>query len=183
MGTRGLWGLRKDGIDKLTYNHWDSYPTALGETIKSFILTHSAAELSEVFDKIILVKENSIPIEKQIKECREWTDLSVSKQSPKDWYCLLRKAQGEPNAYFNGLKFMIDNHNFIGDSLFCEWAYIINLDTKKLEVYEGFQKSPQDNRYKSIGKNEYANCKLMKEISFFELKKFKMKELEKTNDR
>ena len=68
MGTRGLWGLRKDGIDKLTYNHWDSYPTALGETIKSFILNHSPAELNEVFDKIILIKSNSRPTKKQIKE-------------------------------------------------------------------------------------------------------------------
>ena len=59
-----------------------------------------------------------------------------------DWYCLLRHAQGDLNVYKNGLRYMIDNHDFIKDSLFCEYAYIINLDTKRLEFYVGFQKTP-----------------------------------------
>ena len=37
MGTRGLWGFRKDGKDKLTYNHFDSYPDCLGHTIVEFL--------------------------------------------------------------------------------------------------------------------------------------------------
>ena len=35
-----------------------------------------------------------------------------------------------------------DNHIFLIDSLFCEYAYLINLDSKKLEVYEGFNLNP-----------------------------------------
>ena len=33
MGTRGLYGFRKNGIDKLTYNHLDSYPDWLGKKV------------------------------------------------------------------------------------------------------------------------------------------------------
>ena len=36
----------------------------------------------------------------------------------------------------------LDEHRFLLDSLFCEFAYIINLDSKKLEVYEGFNLNP-----------------------------------------
>ena len=37
MGTRGLYGFRKNGVDKVTYNHWDSYPDGLGKQILRFI--------------------------------------------------------------------------------------------------------------------------------------------------
>ena len=70
-------------------------------------------------------------------------DEGVSERRPEDWYCLLRGSQGEPKAYLgDGLRYMIDNHTLLESSLFCEWAYIINLDTKMLEVYKGYNKSP-----------------------------------------
>src|SRR5690606_5458243 len=42
---------------------------------------------------------------------------------------------------------------FVGDSLFCEWAYVFNLDTGKLEVYRGFQKTPGVGRYAHLDLN------------------------------
>ena len=62
--------------------------------------------------------------------------------------------------------FMIDNEDFLKDSLFCEWAYIINLDTNKLEVYEGFQTTKSETRYqpKNPGESGYWGCKLIEEL-------------------
>ena len=34
--------------------------------------------------------------------------------------------------------------NFAADSLFCEWAYVIDFDKNTYEVYEGFNKEPLD---------------------------------------
>ncbi len=45
---------------------------------------------------------------------------------------------------------MVDYSTFMHDSLFCEWAYIINLDTKELEIYKGFNKDKK-------GKGRYAS--------------------------
>ena len=179
MSTRGIWGLRKDNQDKITYQHFDSYPAGLGNIIKKFIMKHDIEELKIIFDKIILVKKDSVPSNKQIKECSKFFNSDVSKHTTEDWYALLRDSQGNPEVYVKDLKYMIDNRDFIKDSLFCEWGYIINLDTKCLEIYEGGKETPQKNRYK-YGPDErgYYNCGLIKNILFSELKNFSMKKLQ-----
>lgn len=162
MGTRGLYGFRKNGEDKLTYNHFDSYPDCLGDTMVRFCKETSIEELNEIFDRIVLVNEDDKPTKAQILECAEYYNGSVSNQSIEDWYCLLREAQGNPDVYKHGLKYMIDNHNFIKDSLFCEYAYIINLDANYLEFYVGFQEEPCElNRYGTEEDNGYYPCKLV----------------------
>lgn len=35
-----------------------------------------------------------------------------------------------------------NREDFAADSLFCEWAYVVDLDKGTLEVYEGFNKEP-----------------------------------------
>ena len=148
MGTRGLYGFRKNGIDKLTYNHWGSYPEGLGKDIVQFCKETSLEEMNKIFDRIILVKKDSRPSTQQIKECIKYFNEDVSTGSIYDWYCLLRETQGNLNVYKNGLRYMIDNADFIKDSLFCEYAYIINLDTNSLEFWKGFQNnSNPNNRY------------------------------------
>lgn len=167
MGTRGIYGFRKNESDKLTYNHYDSYPEGLGRNVVEFINGHSIEDLNKIYDNIILVDEDSIPTQEQIEECKQWENLSVSKQDEQDWYCLLRDAQGDLSAYDRGLKYMIDNHDFIFDSLFCEYGYIINLDTNRLEIYVGFQKvQDETSRYVVENKNEteYYPCKMVTEI-------------------
>ena len=125
MGTRGLYGLRKNGEDKLTYNHFDSYPDWLGSKVFEFCKETSIEEMNKIFDNIILVDENAKPTRTQIVECIKYYDDSVSKQSVEDWYCLLRNTQGDLNVYKDGLQYMIDNQEFIKDSLFCK--YVCNM--------------------------------------------------------
>lgn len=176
MGTRGLYGFRKNGIDKTTYNHFDSYPDYLGNIMVEFCQKTSIAEMNEIFDRIVLVEEGSEPTKRQILECMEFYDGSVSNQTPEDWYCLLRNAQGNPNVYKHGLNYMIDNHEFIKDSLFCEYAYIINLDENCLEFWLGFQKEPdEDNRYgteTSDNMDKYYPCKMIAEYELDTIDKY-----------
>lgn len=152
MGTRGAVGFRAKNQDKITYNHFDSYPSGLGQDVLSFIRRHSIEDLKNTANNIQLIQKNSVPSESQIKECRPWTNLSVSNQSTSDWYCLLRESQGNLDAYTNGLKYMIDGQSFLLDSLFCEFAYIINVDKNQLEFYSGFNKKARERkgRYASL---------------------------------
>ena len=169
MSTRGLYGLRQNGVDKCIYNHFDSYPDWLGREVLEFCATNNFERLSILFNNILMVQVDSIPTKAEIEICKEegYANFNVSSQSETDWYCLLRNLQGNFKAYTECINkystvFMIDNINFIKNSLFCEYAYIINLDNKSLEFYVGFQETPQvDNRY-GVYPNDggYYPCKL-----------------------
>ena len=69
----------------------------------------------------------------------------------------------------------LDESRFLIDSLFCEFAYIINLDTNKLEYYEGFNLDPNaPGRYakNNIKKNDekiYYGVALIKEFDLIDL--------------
>ena len=155
MSTRGLYGIRKNGIDKLTYNHFDSYPEGLGKKVVKFCLGNDEKTLHKFFDLIEVVDGNDAPTKEQVEYCTSLglDDTGVGEQSLYDWYCLIRNLQGDFCLYQKLVEghnriYMIDGIDFIKDSLWCEYAYIINLDDNVLEFYQGFQTEPQEgNRY------------------------------------
>lgn len=153
MSTRGAWGFRIGRKDKVTYNHSDSYPEGLGEGIVNFIkgcakdssAFNLQAKLAELAKGIELVDTEKPPTKAQIarvqKDFPEVIDLKVSEQKLTDWYCLTRGAQGNFEVFAKGFPYMSDSHNFLHESLFCEHAYIINLDEGVLEYHLGFNRN------------------------------------------
>lgn len=169
MTTRGLWGFRIGGVDKTTYNHSDSYPTSLGKNIVYFVQKHHSQELKEIAERIVLVHNDDQPTRDQIAEVTEYIDVH---EPVTDWYNLLRGIQGEPDYYAQGLRYMIDDHGFIRDSLFCEYGYIINLDDSVLEFWRGFQNKPQPgNRYRKIRGYDWYPCRLAKSFPLEDIPK------------
>ena len=173
MATRGLYGFRRYGIDKTTYNHYDSYPENLGLTVLEFCAYTPIKEMEKIYDRIILVDENHIPTHDMIEQCMwaNYFNTNVGKGCVTDWYCLLHETQGDLNRFKTELQhdkqsYMIDNHEFIKDSISCEYAYIINLDTLKLEFWLGFQKiATEGNRYGTQSDTfGYFPCKMVLEI-------------------
>jgi len=186
MGTRGIYGFHKDGVDKLTYNHFDSYPEGLGDNIVNSIkILKSESKnnkefmynLTDIFNNIQMVDENK-PIP---------SGLGTTET---EWYYYLRRYQGDIKYFIdkhsnNEPCYMINKSDFINDSLFCEWGYIINLTTNKFEIYEGNQTSPTSkHRYyietptmiSSLG-NNYYNCELVKEYPLTKIPKEWFKKL------
>ena len=172
MSTRGIYGIRKNNVDKITYNHADSYPSCLGMNVADFFANVDLDKLCEVFDSIQLVKHDDIVTEDIAKTIpAELSNFNIN-GGQKTFYCYLRNAQGDLSAYLKGLKYMIDSHDFIMESLFCEWGYIVNLDTGKLEVWVGYQKSPTEgNRYGTThDEGGYYPCKMVAEFTQEEIK-------------
>lgn len=152
MSVRGAWGLRYKGQDKIKFNYWDSYPDRLGKDILEFLVKHkdNLGELETFFKKIELLTKGSEKAKKYYKKFGDNTTQDIK------------------DLYVKEYPQMVDDKDFLQDSLYCEYGYIINLDTRKLELYIGFQKDkPPENRY-SIKKrrNEYWNCKLVGELEF-----------------
>ena len=105
MSTRGYYGIKKRGELKGAYNHFDSYPSGLGkdlvETINKIKKEDRLKVLNETFDYIELVDSNIAPTQEQKDTCvkANVVDLNVSERSLDDWYCLLRKIQGNLDIY------------------------------------------------------------------------------------
>lgn len=116
MSTRGCFGYYKDGISKLCFNHWDSYPKGLGQSFVDSLVAEGIDSFVESFS----FKEED------------------------------------------------DATEFIKDSLYCEWAYVANVDSGKLEIYKGFQKKRAENRYQPPKPRHsgYWGPKLIAEIPF-----------------
>jgi hypothetical protein len=150
MGTRGAIGFVIGGKTLATYNHYDSYPSELGNNtlaaLRTLLDTYTLDDLRTLVRGIRLVDESAKPTAEDIAALAPYTDLRVSNQSTEDWYCLMRGAQGDITAYLNA-GVMIDSAEFLTDSLFCEYAYLINLDTQQFECYRGFNKRKPEGRY------------------------------------
>lgn len=168
MSTRGAFGFRIDGIDKITYNHSDSYPDYLGSRVVEWVAAACmSARMSARIERtmtevsgIVLVADGqaiATPEHRQRTGDR-FADMGVGGGDgigPGDvtYYRLLRNAQPAesiPNVVDAGI--MIDGHDFLRESLFCEYAYIVNLDDMTVEFYEGFQQ-------KEHGRGRYASLK------------------------
>lgn len=144
MGTRGAIGFKIDNEYKVTYNHFDSYPEGLGEEVVDFCRSVRNWKLfKDRIRKVKLVSDFDPPTKSQIKKYKKYADPSVSTKQLTEWYVLLRKTQYDKflkEINSGRLQVMIDNFTFLQDSLFCEFAYILNLDNMTLELYRGFNK-------------------------------------------
>lgn len=185
MGTRGAYGYRLKQKDKVTYNHFDSYLDGLGIEILEYVRVTPTEKMLEVAKKIKLVQQDKKPTAKQIEACKKYANLNVGNNSIKDWYCLLRDAQGKMEA-FEDTPFMIDSQTFLKDSLFCEWAYIVNLDSGCVEIYKGFNQNPKalgryawdnDAQIGGMSGNKYYGVALIEEVQIEKIQKMSKDEL------
>jgi hypothetical protein len=91
-----------------------------------------------------------------------------------EYYGLLRGYQGIrglEGVLAGTLKHLTDDTGFIEDSLFCEWAYVINLDKSTLEVFKGFQNDPSD-------EEKYLPCKMVASLPLGKLTKKALMDLD-----
>lgn len=145
MGTRNLTVVVSDGQIKVAqYGQWDGYPSGQGATILEFLRNLKSFEL----------------FKKRVNKCTFMTAQEIE-----DFNALASRPEGVafPPQFSrdvcgkilqmvcdakDGLK-LVNNISFAADSLMCEWAYVVDLDKRSLEVYRGFNNLPlaEDERF------------------------------------
>ena len=173
MGTRNLLCVVQNGEMKVAnYCQWDGRPTHQGEGIRQFLVREYAEDKLKRFgSQIKKVKAaTKAMIDKAIKTSEGMGDDFFSRRYPQfsrdtghkilDYFMETDKPQTCLSA------------DFAGDSLFCEWAYVIDLDNGMLEIYKGFNRSPvpESNRFhKFTAPGEYHPVRLVKTVEISKL--------------
>lgn len=147
MGTRNLICVVKDEQYRVAqYCQWDGYPPGQGKTAFNFLTEQMNEKLfREQLDKVKHLSPE------EVKAC--WEGFGAKGQLVPLAICdrfaaalphlergfganILNYVQTTPNPE---VSLQLE---FAGDSLFCEWAYVVDMDRRTLEVYRGFNKKP-----------------------------------------
>jgi hypothetical protein len=150
MGTRGLVGFTVNGQHLLTYNHFDSYPSGLGAQtfrwLKDRLVTIEdkvvlSPDVTDKLGHLEIVDESASPNDDQLRKLQANGFAPQRVSNGRDFYSWLRDAQGDLGALIKSGFWIDDGYEFGKDSLFCEWGYVIDVDARRFDVYQGFQKS------------------------------------------
>jgi len=150
MGTRSLTCVVVDGEYKVAqYCQWDGYPEGQGSTIYNFL---KETDLESFKEK---VKDLNVYTEEEIQKIINKIGHSNGSFTTAEAEILKRRyPELHRSTGANILSLIRDGQvtsvshilEFANDSLFCEWAYVVDLDKNKLEVYRGYNKEPLDKR-------------------------------------
>lgn len=187
MGTRNLIAAVKDGKVKVAqYCQWDGYFEGQGEGVANFIRRNLAEESTskqfrDNIDKCVFVDKEFM--RNAFIECGLDPDAEfVTHGDPaytryQERYPQFNRSTGSDifDLILDGTTELRDDFSFGSDSLWCEFAYIINLDNNTLEIYTGFQQQPSDEipevyrRWTKEPDSNYHPVKLHTIVTFQEL--------------
>jgi hypothetical protein len=162
MGTRHLTMVVSGGKTRIAqYGQWDGYPSGQGYTVLDFLrkrkgnfkkfkqklencrfLNDEDEKKKEKFMKSIGSKDGWMNEDQAEKYHKEYPYMS--RDNGAEILNMVLKSKGEV--------LLRDSTDFAADSLFCEWAYVIDLDKNVLECYGGFNETnePTSDRFKSL---------------------------------
>lgn len=197
MGTRNLTMVISNKETKVAqYGQWDGYPSGQGATALEFLQNNDLIKFQEKLNNVKFIDDKKQKeIDKWLKSigCENgWMNMDQSALYQQK-YPLLSRDNGAKVLQMimdseDETLWLHDQSEFAADSLFCEWAYVIDLDKGYFEVYEGFTKKPlgKTQRFKYLeGKtgNEYSPIRMIKKYDIDNLpteeqflKDFKSKE-------
>lgn len=147
MGTRNTTLVQRNHEYKVgQYCQWDGYPGGQGLTILKALREINIADFGAKVDK--LKSLTSEEVQAKWKKCGAddsgWVNMAVSDKFKKKWPHLSRDCGGDIIGLIASgkVKEVYVETDFPADSLFCEWAYVIDLDAGVFEVYRGFNQKP-----------------------------------------
>ncbi len=156
MGTRGFAGFVVDGVEKIFIRNGDSYPRGLGLDVLSWLSNNVEALLHPrsggtldriralrlVGDYTALTPADIQRIAAMLRQNPETAHL-VGDDDPGDGEVILEYATYDLNTLLQ-IGIVEDGSSFPLDSFYCEWGYVIDLDTMMFDAYRGDQQGAHD---------------------------------------
>lgn len=129
MSTRGFVGFKvnnkknRDGNIFGAYNQYDSYYSSLGLKMLSIYQKYTKEDFKKVFEGV------------------EWLDRE---QVLANRYSILCEEFTEGEYVFEKFdKKVVNYYEFLHNGVYCEYAYVYNMERDTLEVYRGGYGAPQ----------------------------------------
>jgi hypothetical protein len=131
MGTRHLVIVKtKTRTAIAQYGQYDGYPSSAGVGILSFI---EKADMSVFAQKI---KKCKFISDQQIKKLEK----SVGEEALKSVYEVMGVDILDFVYKSNDVVVLRNDYTFAGDTVFCEWVYVLDMEKSVLLVFKGFNK-------------------------------------------
>jgi len=149
MGTRNLTiVVLNNTIRVAQYCQWDGYPEGQGKTILSFLKTANLEEFKEKVAALVEADDNYVKdlwVKCGASPASDFVNMDVSAKFEKDYPQFHRNTGADILSMIAkakpGFAVRLDTE-FAADSLFCEFAYVVDLDNSTLEFYAGFNEKP-----------------------------------------
>lgn len=152
MGTRHLTCVVKDGEYKVAqYGQWDGYPSGQGIDILNFLRDQLDREkffanLAQTFEPTEeQIKAWWLEVGHDIEKSDGLVDYAIAKKYSAKHPSLSRDAGSDILELIQNASEPVPvrlNKEFAADSLFCEYAYVVDFDKGTFEVFKGFNQSP-----------------------------------------
>jgi hypothetical protein len=134
VGTRGYLAFVADGQEKGSYVHSDSYPARLGVAVLTWLRAERRRRRWPEIVAAIRALEpvpDRAPSPAEIDRYSQYA-LTPAQPGEADWYWLLRRAQGNPEAILAcGLYVPAAASTF---APLAPWGYVIDVDSATLTV-------------------------------------------------
>lgn len=128
MGTRHLVCVYANKrFQAAQYGQFDGYPGGAGLEVLDFIRGLNKKDLAAFKKKLKNVRLYS---SEEFKELDLYDKEGYEQPSGSKVLESIFNSESEMH--------LINSASFAGDSLFCEWAYVLNLDNNTFSVYQGF---------------------------------------------
>ena len=181
MGTRNLTVVvHNQEVKVASYGQYDGFPNSLGiKLLKFFGNPANTENLRKILPKVRLWNDKDQKQQDEFLESIGCTNGILNDKQKEEFkkrypfryrerYGRLREGQIlEVLLEFHHLDELAttDAYYFASDSLFCEWAYVIDYDTNTFEVYKGLNTSgiSEEDRFFPLydGENDYYPVKIL----------------------
>ena len=162
MGTRHLIAVQKNNEYKVAqYGQWDGYLSGQGNSILNFFNQNDLEAFRAKVDNCFFGTQDQInEVYAPYTNGDGWMTMEQSNAFKKSEFAHLSRDTGadilDVIVKSNGPLMLSDQIDFANDSLFCEYAYVIDLDKDILEVYQGFNTEPlpEGARFTGVAKED-----------------------------